>query len=244
MKIRNRHLVRFAGTLGSRTARTLVSTLRAESIYEQDPIIPSELPPGSTDRYIYAIWHEALLFPTVYFGHPDLAVLISKHADGQILGSLIQSMNMGMVLGSTNRGGIAAVKELISDPNARRHLAVTPDGPRGPRRVVQPGVVYIASRAQMQIVCVGVGHHRPWRARSWDRFMLPYPTARVRSYLSKPIAVPAGLKTEGLEEYRRRVQTEMDRVMAIAENWAETNQKPNQMNHRDDSPLVPLVRAA
>ena len=56
---------------------------------------------------------------------------------------------------------------------AARHLAVTPDGPRGPRRVVQPGVVYLASRTGMRIVPIGVGHRRPWRMKSWDSFRDP-----------------------------------------------------------------------
>jgi lysophospholipid acyltransferase (LPLAT)-like uncharacterized protein len=222
MKIRNRHLIRAAGWLGTKASKCLIRSQRIDHHRIGDGRSPRELPPGSTVRHIYAIWHENLLLPTVHFGDPSLAVLISKHADGQILGSLITAMGMGMVQGSTNRGGIAAVRELINDPNARRHLAVTPDGPRGPRREVQPGCVYVASRAGMSIICVGVGYRRPWRLKSWDRFAVPKPGGRATCILADPIVVPAGLKSEQLEVYRRQVQAEMDRVSTAAEVWADS----------------------
>src|SRR5579883_1608196 len=222
MKIRNRHLVRAAGWLATRAARGLFRTLRFEYRPAADSLAPRDLPPANTDRHIYAIWHENLLLPSVYFGHPSIAVLISKHADGQILGSLITSFGMGMVLGSTNRDGVKAVRQLVRDEHARRHLAVTPDGPRGPRRVVQPGLVYVASMTGMTIVCVGVGYDHPWRAGSWDRFAVPKPGSRARCLTAEPIAVPPGLRGGDLEPYRLRVQAEMDRLNAAAERWAET----------------------
>jgi lysophospholipid acyltransferase (LPLAT)-like uncharacterized protein len=223
MKIRNRRLVRLAGRAAALTARGLIRSLRWEYRPLGRPLAPRDLPADNRDRHIYSIWHEDLLLPAVLFGEPSLAVLISRHADGQILGALIDAMGMGQVLGSTNRGGVEAVRKLIHDPHARRHLAVTPDGPRGPRRVVQPGAVYVASRTGMSVVCVGVGYHRPWRAGSWDRFAVPKPGSRAKCLTADPIAVPAGLKADGLEAYRLIVQAEMDRLNAAAERWAETN---------------------
>ena len=131
-------------------------------------------------RTSFSIWHEYLLLPTIQFGGPDLAVLISAHADGQVLGGLIRMTGMDMVLGSTNRGGVEAVRQLVQPDAPWRNVAVTPDGPRGPRRVVQPGIVYIASRTGMKVVPIGVGYDRPWRVGSWDRFAVPKPGSRVR----------------------------------------------------------------
>src|SRR5205807_4997169 len=128
------------------------------------------------------------------------------------LGSLITSLGMGMVEGSATRGGIEAVRKLTREHHPWRHLAVTPDGPRGPRRVVQPGIVYVASRTGMRIVPAGVGYRRPWRAGSWDRFALPKPFSRARCLTAEPIAVPGSLRSTELEPYRLRVQAEMDRL--------------------------------
>ena len=227
MKIRNRRLVAAAGWLGTRVARGLFATLR----FEYRPLGPSCAPPDipSGDRIIYSIWHENLLLPTISFGCPEIAVLISKHADGQVLGALITSLGMGMVCGSTNtgrnRGGVEAVRKLVAPDNPWRHLAVTPDGPRGPRREAQPGVIYIASRTGMKIVSVGVGYRRPWRAGSWDQFALPKPFSRAVCVTDEPIFVPPGLKAVELEPYRLRVQADMDRLNGLAEARAESSRR-------------------
>lgn len=224
MKIRNRHMVRAAGWFGAAAARSLVRTLSLR----YHPLGP-DLGDGRgrlADRFIYSIWHENLLLPTARFGGRDLAVLISSHADGQILGGLIAAMGMTMVQGSSTRGGVEAVRRLIRSDAPWKHLAITVDGPRGPRRIVQPGAVYIASRTGMKLVPVGVAYHRPWRLNSWDRFAIPRPFSRARCVTGEPIAVPADLRANGLEEYRRKLQSEMDRLNRAAEAWLETG-KPS-----------------
>jgi lysophospholipid acyltransferase (LPLAT)-like uncharacterized protein len=75
----------------------------------------------------------------------------------------------------------------------------------------------------MQIAPIGVGYHRPWRAKSWDRFAVPRPCSRVRLVTAKPITVPPRARQDELEHYRLLVQAEMDRLTAAAERWAETN---------------------
>lgn len=230
MKIRNRHLVRLAGWLGGVTARSLIGSLSLRVHY-----LGPDVGDGRTeldDRLIYCIWHDSLLLPAARFGGRDLAVLISKHADGQILGGLITAMGMEMVQGSTNRGGVEAVRNLLRDDVRWRNLAVTPDGPRGPRRIVQAGIVYIASRTGMKIIPVGVGYRRPWRLGSWDRFAIPKPCSRGRVVAGDLFAVPPNLRSAALEEYRLRLQSEMDRVNAMAESWVENG----RLDRPDSSP--------
>jgi lysophospholipid acyltransferase (LPLAT)-like uncharacterized protein len=104
--------------------------------------------------------------------------------------------------------------------------------------VVQPGIVYIASRAGMRIVPIGVGFQRPWRAGSWDQFAVPKPGSRARAILGEPITVPATAKVADLDHYRLLLQAEMDRLTAAAERWAETNRyepptaQPEHIPHR------------
>jgi lysophospholipid acyltransferase (LPLAT)-like uncharacterized protein len=221
MKVRNRHLVRLAGGLGSAAVRGLVRTLRVETLALGDIAPPAGRVPAGR-RMAIALWHEHLILPAVGMGHPEVSVLISKHADGQILASLIRSLGMGLVLGSTNRGGVEAVRQILDGNAGCRHLAVTVDGPRGPRRVVQPGIVYAASRCGMELLPVGVGYQQAWRARSWDRFAVPKPGSRAKLLLGAPLAVPAGLGAAGLERYRLWLQAELDRLDAAAGRWAET----------------------
>jgi hypothetical protein len=221
VKIRNRHLVRLAGGVGAGLVRGLVRTLRVECRSLGDIAPPADAVPAGR-RMAIALWHENLLLPAVGLGHPEVSVLISKHADGQILAGLIRSLGMGLVLGSTNRGGVAAVREILDGNAGRRHLAVTVDGPRGPRRVVQPGIVYAASRCGMELLPVGVGYQRMWRARSWDRFAVPKPGCRAKLLLGAPVPVPDRVGSAALETYRAWLQTELDRLNAAAQRWAET----------------------
>lgn len=220
MKIRNRRLVAAVGWLGSQAVQLLHRSLRFTYHPLGPRLNPAAVPPGG--RMIYSMWHENLLLPTIGFGDQGLAVLISQHADGQVLGSLITAMGMHMVRGSTTRGGVEAVRQLTHPDAPWTHLAVTPDGPRGPRRVVQLGIIYVASRTGMKIVPIGVGYHRPWRAGSWDRFAVPRPFSRAVIVTSEAVAVPGSLRVAELEPHRRRVQAEMDRLNAIAEHVAET----------------------
>lgn len=220
MKIRNPKLVRAAGWLTATAMVGLGKTLHFAE-HHLGPNVSGErlkLP----DRFVYSIWHDKLLLPTIRFGGPDLAVLISQHADGQLLGGLIRRMGMGLVCGSSSRGGVEAVRQIVRDDFPWRNLAVTPDGPRGPRHEVQPGIVYVASRTGMKIVPVGVGYLRPWRLKSWDRFAIPRPTSRARMVFGLPIEVPAKLRSDDMEPFRLALQHEMDRLDAIAEEWANT----------------------
>ena len=222
MKIRNKWVLKAAGWTAARAAMGLVRSLRVEH-----HCIGPEVAPGfvadPNARIIYACWHEYLLVPTAKFGYPEMAALVSKHADGQLLGALLDAKGVSLVLGSTNRGGVEAVRQIVNGTMGRKHLAVTPDGPRGPRREVQPGVIYAASRAGMQIVTLNVGLHEPWRAGSWDSFAIPKPCSRAKVIFGEPITVPPRLRTQELEPYRLQLQAELDRLTLAAENWAKTN---------------------
>jgi hypothetical protein len=88
--------------------------------------------------------------------------------------------------------------------------------------VVQPGVVYLASRTGMRIVPVGVGHRRPWRARSWDAFAIPRPFSQVRCLFGEPMIVPPDLSPDALVSHAIRLQTDLDHLTHAAELWAET----------------------
>lgn len=224
MKIRNRTLVRLAGWSATRVIKTLFATVRHRYLPLGENLDPKDR--QDSGRSIFAIWHENLLCPAVLFGHRDIAVLISKHADGQLLAPLIASMGMSTVLGSTNRGGVDAVRKLIAGDAPWRHLAVTPDGPRGPRRIVQPGIIYVAARTGMTIVPVGVGYRRPFRFKSWDRFAVPKPFGRATIVTADPVAVPESIRPDTLEPFRLIVQNEMDRLNGLAEAWAETGIAP------------------
>lgn len=180
-------------------------------------ITPSE--PGLTQRYLYTFWHETLLLPASAYCGLDIRVLISKHADGEIIARAVERLGYRPIRGSTTRGGLEAVREILA-LNRQYHVVITPDGPRGPRRIVQGGAVYVASRTRLPLVPVGVGYDQPWRAKSWDRFAVPRPFRRAVLVTGHPILVPHDAGREQLEQHRLRHQAAMDDVTEMAERMA------------------------
>ena len=229
MKIRNPRLIRAAGWLGTHAIRGLFRTLRFEHRHLGSTVMPPQ--PEPAPRCLYLVWHETLLMPLTRFASPTLSTLVSKHADGQLLATVIQNLGLSVVYGSTNRGGVQAIREIIRDVSGCRHLAITPDGPRGPRRAIQSGALFLASRTGMQIVPVGVGFCNPWRLRSWDRFAIPKPCTRAKMVSGQTFTIPANTRSEGLEGFRLLAQAELDRLTRIAEHWAATNRFDESTGH-------------
>jgi lysophospholipid acyltransferase (LPLAT)-like uncharacterized protein len=238
MKIRNRWLIWMLGFVGAWMVRLWIGTLRYRFRSLGPEVRPTQ--PGLCERYIYAFWHENLLLPACHYGRPNVRVLISQHADGQLIAEICRHLGFGLVRGSTTRGGVEAVREMLhAGPDC--HLAITPDGPRGPRRQAQSGLVYLAAWTGMPIVPAGIGYHRPWRARSWDRFAVPRPWTRATCVIAEPVVVPANADREELERYRVRVEEAMRWATEAAEHWAETGKWEEEGRGKIPSGPSPLV---
>jgi lysophospholipid acyltransferase (LPLAT)-like uncharacterized protein len=223
MKIRNHHLIRFVALIGATLIRLWIGTLR----YRYRPLGPS-MDPTKADfrgRFIYCFWHENILMPAYQYGRPDIHVLISQHADGEIIAEICRRLKFSLIRGSTTRGGVEAVRQVLRMGDSE-HIAITPDGPRGPRRQVQQGLIYLAARTGLPIVAFGIGFQRARRLRSWDRFALPRPWSFATCVTGLPITVPVDVDREALEKYRLRVQDSLDNVTELAEQWAENGEWP------------------
>lgn len=181
---------------------------------EVDPVHP---------RYrgakIYVFWHENILMPLYLRGHSNISMLLSRHADANILDRVARMMGFGVVRGSTFRGGSAALREL-AERAAVGNLTITPDGPRGPRRRLAPGCVFLASTLGIPIVAMGMGYDRPWRAGTWDRFAIPRPFSRARGVVSRAIHIPPDLDRDGIERHRVGVEALLTHLSDDAEAWA------------------------
>jgi lysophospholipid acyltransferase (LPLAT)-like uncharacterized protein len=220
MKLRSPWLIRPLAFLGACLIRCWMGTLRYRLFFADGVKHPTDPRHG---RYLYAFWHESILVPTVVTTH--IRVLISQHADGELIAQVCRFLGFGVVRGSTTRGGSAALLDLYRQ-SRDAHLAVTPDGPRGPRRRVQPGLIYLASVTGLPIVVAGVGFSRAWRARSWDRFAVPLPWSTVTSVVPPAIHVPPRINRSQLEHYLRLVEEQFLSVTAAAERWAQGGPRP------------------
>ena len=166
-------------------------------------------PRYSKNRYLYSVWHENVLIIVSTFSHTRSYLLVSRSRDGNLISGVIERMGLGTIRGSTSRGAVAALREMEAK-GGDANLAISPDGPRGPRRTVQPGIVYVAARTGLKICTSGVAYDRPWRAKSWDRLALPRPFSRAVIYGPSPIAVPPDAPRDQLQQYCRLVEQEMD----------------------------------
>jgi hypothetical protein len=181
---------------------------------------------SNVERGIYIFWHEYMPLLMYLRGNCDLAMLMSRHRDADVLSRLALHFGFDFVRGSTRRGGQAALRELMRKSQTH-HLTITPDGPRGPRRKLAGGCIYLASKLQMPLVALGLGYDRPWRLNTWDRFAVPRPMSRARVIASPHIRIPAGLDRDGIERHRLQVERLLCRLTDEAELWAETG-KPKQ----------------
>jgi lysophospholipid acyltransferase (LPLAT)-like uncharacterized protein len=173
-------------------------------------------------RVIYSFWHCHLLpLAWIYRGR-GAVVLVSRHGDGEIISQIVHRMGYGTVRGSTTRGGVRSALEMARLGRTGHPLGVTPDGPRGPRHRLQPGIVLIAQRSGLPIVPLSAGMRTGRRLDSWDRFELPAPFSRILLAAGEPITVPSELDRSGFPIWERRVQEAMDAVERVTEAWAGT----------------------
>jgi lysophospholipid acyltransferase (LPLAT)-like uncharacterized protein len=216
MKLRHPLLIRAVSLVMSWVLRAWLATLTYRFTFDDPGAAPRELSRQGR-RAIYLFWHEMMLFPAHTHARQRIAVLISHHADGELIAQIVRMLGGQVVRGSTNKRGLSALRELMRRGRVG-HLAITPDGPRGPRRRVQDGCVFLASRTGMPVVPVGFAFARCWRyRRSWDRMAFPKPGAVAQAVVGRPIEVPASLDRTGLEQYRQCAQAALDDVQRRAE---------------------------
>jgi lysophospholipid acyltransferase (LPLAT)-like uncharacterized protein len=218
-------LNRLAGFLGAKVLMAWMRTLDYRSASDYPDLDPGLCAEGQ--QFIYLVWHEAVLCPLYLRSRCNIVTLASQHRDAEILSEMMQRLGMGVVRGSTTRGG-AALRKLM-ELTRTNHCVITPDGPRGPRRTVAQGAIYLAMRLGIPVVAMGIAYERPWRLPTWDRFAIPKPFSRCRIVFGAPILVPSDSNREQLAEILAHVDAEFQRVTAAAEQWVESgDRKPNE----------------
>ncbi len=218
MRINNLFLMKLGGLGIATLTRSWMSTLSYRVVYYDasvDPASPLFRGPG-----IFLFWHEYIPFLFYLRGHCHIAMLLSRHQDAEWLSQATRHMGFDTVRGSTNRGGVAALRELMR-ASRTLNLTMTPDGPRGPRRRLAPGCIYLASRLGIPLIPIGLGYDRPWRWRqAWDQFAVPRPYSRARAVVGPKLYLPSDLDRTGVERYRQQVEEMLNTMTDAAERWA------------------------
>jgi len=195
-----------ARAISGPVVRMLASSWRVRLVHEERWRVLYQ----ARRSHVFLLWHEALLPLLWQHRNQGVAIVVSEARDGQYLSDLAATLGYRAVRGSSTRGGTRALLGAVRELRAGRSVAFTPDGPRGPRREIKPGVVAAAQRGGGVIVPIHAEADRAWRLHSWDRFMIPKPLTRVRITYGRPFEVAEG--EQGLAEGLARAAEGLDEV--------------------------------
>lgn len=169
---------------------------------------------------IFLGWHGRTFVAALFFRNKGLWTIISRSRDGDMQNSIFSRLGFKTIRGSTGRGGAKAAAESIRVLKKGGTMAFTPDGPRGPSGVVQPGVMLMAKRSGAALVPVGLSASMKWHAPTWDRYMVPLPLARCLIVFGEPMFVSRDCNDDEVEVARKKLEEEIKRVQAQADSLA------------------------
>jgi len=215
MKLKDKLLVTVVPWLGAKLIRFIAFTQRSKILGES----AVEECRQRGKHVILCAWHDQLLMMVTIYKGPGAKILISRSRDGELIARTVSYFGQGAVRGSSSRGGREAFREMLKFAELDVDLAVTPDGPKGPRRQIKDGVIQMARISGRPIVPLIYVCSRGYRFRSWDRFLLPYPFARAVYCYGAPQYFS---RDQPLEECRQRLQQAMDEAQQRAAAQLET----------------------
>jgi lysophospholipid acyltransferase (LPLAT)-like uncharacterized protein len=165
--------------------------------------------------YILAIWHGRILTTMLAWRDKGLVSLVSENFDGEWIARLSAHFGFGAVRGSSSRGGARVLIQAKRELEQGRSLLITPDGPRGPRHVAQPGAVWLAGATGCPILPVRITASRFRTTRSWDHHLVPSPGAVVTVLIGAPMAVPADADPATREAKRLELENALNAPVRV-----------------------------
>ncbi len=167
---------------------------------------------------IYCFWHRSLLPAAHHFRNWNIAILISRSFDGELIARTVERMGFRAVRGSSSRGGGAALLAARDAYHAGANVAFTADGPRGPVYVAKPGAVRLAQMVGADHVGAFYVHPvRAWHLRSWDSFLIPKPFSPVIVSFARTVPITQDASEQATEQARLQVQQAVERARLAAE---------------------------
>jgi len=215
--LRDERSLRIGGAMG-RAMRVWAATWRVE--VRDDAGICD--PGAYAGPVIYALWHDCIFtVPPVWQkhvgGHRRAVVLTSASKDGAVLEAAVGRFGIGAVRGSSSRRAVAGLIGLRQAMRDGTDTCITPDGPKGPRHVCQPGIIKLAQATGAPIIPIRCGFSSLRRLNTWDRFILPLPFCLVRVCFGKPMHVPADADEGNFERIRKALEDELCRPLGYGD---------------------------
>ena len=166
-------------------------------------------PKDDKEPFILCMWHGDLLSQIFNYGHFRKAwvikALISENRDGEMIAKIAKLFNCGSIRGSSSKGAAKVLINTIKELKSGIDVAITPDGPRGPRYSIADGIVAISQKSGKNIRCFNSTPSRYWQFKSWDKFVLPKPFGKIDFYISEPFSV----QNLSLDEAKELIKSKM-----------------------------------
>ncbi len=171
---------------------------------------------------IYAFWHNRIFAGTYFFRNRRIVVITSQSFDGEYIARFIQRFGYGAVRGSSTRGGVGALVEMIRLMKKGLPMAFSVDGPRGPKYVAKTGAVLLAKKTGNPLMPFVVEIERFWTINNWDNLQIPKPFTRAKIFISEPIYVKANAGEAEIENKRLDLQKKLDEAGELGKQWRES----------------------
>ena len=171
---------------------------------------------------IYSFWHNRIFAGTYFFRDRGIVVITSQSFDGEYIARFIQRFGYGAVRGSSTRGGVGALVEMIRLMKQGLPMGFTVDGPKGPKYVAKSGAVLLAKKTGNPLMPFVVETEKFWTINSWDKLRIPKPFTRAKVFIAEPIYVPRDADEEEIENKRRELQAKLDEAVKLGEQWRES----------------------
>lgn len=169
-------------------------------------------------QYILCFWHSRfVLMPYCYPG-PRIVVLSSNHRDAEALVRILRKFGIEQARGSSSEGGATGMRQILRKVSQGCDVGMTPDGPRGPRRRVQPGVVAVARFTGLPIIPVTFSASPSRRLRTWDRTLVPKFFSKGVFVYGRPLVVARDASAADQEDTRLALECELDRITDLADD--------------------------
>ncbi|RJP25014.1 MAG: DUF374 domain-containing protein [Candidatus Omnitrophota bacterium] len=169
--------------------------------------------------HIFACWHSRLMLPIYYYRKCKVTGLASQSKDGEFITQVMNRFQIPTVRGSSSRQGMEGLLRLTRCLRRGSSVVITPDGPRGPREEVQPGIIQLAKLTGFPIIPITFSCSRRKHFNSWDRFLVPLPFGKARMITGEKIIVTRDAPQTVLEEKRLQLQEELTRITRLADHF-------------------------
>lgn len=213
----HQRLMRGGAWLASWVLRGLFMTLRPISV--QQPIVGRLI--QEKTPFVLAFWHGRMLYALhlAQMWQVRTTAMVSRSQDGEFISQVSKCFGVRPTRGSTSRGGSRAMLQMVRRVQEGYVAGVTPDGPRGPRYRVQPGVITVAQKTGVPIL--PFAYDAEWKKvfQSWDRFVMPLPFSRIVVVYGEPISVPAHATPDMLQAKQQEVEASLRQVTEMADAY-------------------------